>query len=95
MSDQCGIVGYYDDPTADVPAYDPGLDVICPFCVTHLNYPAVMCKTINLMGLAPTDKPRSYFYRCHKTCYEGATGDERGDLEVAILLGIGKDGRSG
>jgi hypothetical protein len=58
------IFGYYENPTDEKPAHDPGLNTICVICAKPLSVPL---KTISLMKDKDT---KSYFYRCHKECYE-------------------------
>lgn len=73
------IVGYFDSPADESPCFDPGIGVPCPFCLLPLASPL---KTISL---CVPGSSRSYFYRAHKACYEGASPDEICDLETGIL----------
>lgn len=62
------VFGYFEG-TNDEPAHDPGIDTYCLFCTKKLSKPI---KCISLM--IPWDT-KSYFYRCHKSCYEVAQLD--------------------
>ncbi len=73
------IFGYFDDPTQAEPAYDPGLDVLCPCCLRPLSKPI---KTISLM--APGSQ-KSWFFRTHKVCWENATPNEKMGIESSLI----------
>lgn len=64
------LFGYFTYSQAEKPEYDPGLEVNCIFCAKPLSAPM---KTISLMTEGSF---RSYFYRCHKDCYENLDSDE-------------------
>ena len=74
------IFGYFDNPEAKVPAFDPGLSVSCPFCLQSVVKGAL--KTISLM---PIGGSRSYFYRAHKGCYEQASSEDVNKLESSLI----------
>lgn len=78
------IYGYFDSPYQVIPAYDPGLGVPCPVCGATLIAPVV---TLSVML---EDDSRSYFYRCHRTCYERLTDDQRTALDSAIIDAVAK-----
>lgn len=73
------IFGYFDAPEQEAPAFDPGLDVPCAYCLKPLSRPM---RAISLMK--PGDG-RSYFYRAHKDCYDHASADEVCDLESSLI----------
>lgn len=75
------VVGYFDAPGTDVPAYDPGLDVQCLVCWKPLrDKPRV---TVSLMWKDWHD--RSYFFRAHKLCWEGISPAEQQKYEESVL----------
>lgn len=57
------VFGYYDW-NSNEPAHDPWLETYCLYCTKKLSKP-MKCISLTL----PWDK-NSYFYRCHKSCYE-------------------------
>ena len=73
------IFGFFDKSDQVKPAFDPGLDVPCPFCLGTLERPL---KTISLM--LPGDA-RSFFYRAHKACYDDATPEATSQIESAQI----------
>lgn len=73
------VFGFFDKADQITPAFDPGLDVLCPFCLRQLSAPM---KTISFW--LPGDA-RSYFYRSHKACYEGATPEAISQIESAQI----------
>lgn len=72
------IFGFFD-LAGTKPAYDPGLDVACPFCAITLNRPLVTTSFFR-----PGDD-KSYFYRSHKACSLMATLDEVQGIESAVV----------
>ena len=72
-------VGYFDDATQESPTFDPGLDVLCPHCLTKLSRPL---KTISLM---PAAGERSFFYRTHRHCHDAASDEAVATVEGAII----------
>jgi hypothetical protein len=76
--------GYFDDPSQQEPAYDPGLKINCPICETPLNYPANKVKTICLMPYQ-AGSTRSYFYRTHKDCFDALSPEEQTNLDSQII----------
>lgn len=75
-----GIFGYFDDPDQTVPAFDPGLEVPCPICLCRIDRQPV--KTISLMG---TNGNRSYFFRAHKHCWNGASDEDKTKIEHSLI----------
>ncbi|MGB8644019.1 MAG: hypothetical protein WCF84_02190 [Anaerolineae bacterium] len=73
------VYGYFDDPFASAPAYDPGLAVDCPVCDRRLTRPL---KTISLLAEGDT---RSYFYRVHAPCYDALSSAQRVELDSVII----------
>lgn len=74
------VFGFFDDPAAAAPAYDPGISgVLCPVCLRDLSVPV---KTISLM-LAGDE--RSYFFRTHRQCWDNAPDAEREQIEHALI----------
>lgn len=73
------IFGYFNSVEQDVPVFDPGLSVICPFCLLQLEPPL---KTISFMALG---SERSYFYRAHKGCYESADQPSINEIESSVV----------
>lgn len=78
MSDS--IFGYFDRADQPKPTYDPGLGVLCPFCLTKLGVPV---RTTSLM--LPSDN-RSFFYRAHRTCAETATETQVTEVESSLIV---------
>lgn len=76
------IYGYFDQPNQEEPAFDPGLDVACPFCQSRLLQPVV---TISLM--VPGDS-RSYFYRADRACYYNAADEIVTEVESVLVDAI-------
>ena len=76
------LFGYFEHGFEAEPTHDPGLDVDCLFCLKRLSAPL---KTISLMK--DGDK-RSFFYRSHKDCYEGASAEEITEYESQLMDGI-------
>ena len=74
------IFGYFDDPGDQVPTFDPGLGVSCPFCLRPVGKGGI--KTISLM---PIGGSRSSFYRAHKSCYQQATPHDVAELESSLI----------
>lgn len=72
-------VFWYFEDTSNTPTYDPWLETYCLFCTKKLEQPI---KSVSFF--VPWDN-RSYFYRCHKLCYESKTEQEIGDYEWAII----------
>ena len=64
--------GWFDSPEQEVPAYDPGPNIDCPFCKESLT-----CRAVTTISLCAQESSRSYFYRVHKDCYEAGTPEER------------------
>lgn len=78
MSDK-SIFGYFTDSQQAAPAYDPGMDALCPFCLKKLEMPV---RTTSLM--LPGDE-RSFFYRAHRSCALGATPTEVEQVEGSLI----------
>src|SRR5207253_1542630 len=74
------IFGYYDAPGQTEPTFDPGLDVLCPFCLCSLRSGQV--QTVSLM--LPGDV-RCFFYRVHKECRAQASEKEIDEIEGALI----------
>ena len=61
-------IGYFNDENQMEPAFNPSInESICPFCGESLAKDGVPLKTISFLK---ESSPKSYFYRCHKNCYE-------------------------
>lgn len=60
--------GYFEDPAATVPDYEPPRPAPCPFCGKPISPDDV--RTHSLMYSAGSYAKRSYFYRTHRTCAE-------------------------
>lgn len=73
------IFGYFDDADQTKPAFDPGLEVPCPFCLKKLELPV---RTTSLM--ADGDN-RSYFYRAHRDCADRATPEQEMQIEGSVV----------
>lgn len=78
-------VGYYTDASQDreKPFYDPGPGVPCPFCMAPVDNEDDM-RTLGLMA-ATRDPELSVFYRCHRTCHEGATEEAQATLDQTVM----------
>lgn len=64
----------------DKPQHDPGLNGICPVCAAQLNKPV---KTISLMP--ETRNGKSYFFRCHKSCWDNIDDEEKNSIESSLI----------
>lgn len=73
--------GWFDDPTSDTPAHDPGLAVDCPVCRQSLA--TLPRKTISLMPLGGATK--SYFFRVHKVCWDAAPELIKSQIESSVI----------
>lgn len=60
--------GYFDAPGQIEPAYDPGLDIDCPFCHRILRGGDVRFQSLMCM-----EDSRSYFYAYHWPCRQTAS----------------------
>ena len=87
MTDQ-NIFGHFDAPDQTLPAYDPGLDVPCPICLERVGKHGIC--TISLRG----DDEKSYFFRAHKQCWDGASLEEQGQIEGALIDDIASRSQS-
>ena len=74
------VFGYFDNAEQIIPAFDPGLNVLCPVCMLVLSPPIV---TVDLFK--PGDS-RSYFYRVHKECSKDSKGI--GVIESSLIDSI-------
>ena len=74
------IFGYYDRAAQEHPAYDPGLDVLCPHCLHKLDEHDL--RTYSLM--LPGDS-RSFFYRVHHSCDSATTEAARAQIEYSLI----------
>jgi len=61
------------------PTHDPWLNTYCLFCMDTLSKPI---KTISLLW---NNDNISYFYRCHKECYENKSEEEIMQYESSII----------
>lgn len=75
------LFGYFKG-TSQTPEYDPGLEVPCIFCQKKLSKPI---KTISLISMDTHKRDRSFFYRCHKECYEKLSPNEIALYESALI----------
>lgn len=66
----------------EIPKNDPPLNAPCIFCMKPCSVPM---KTISLMK--PGDD-KSYFYRCHKACYEERTPEDICRYESSLIDNI-------
>lgn len=73
------IFGYFENSSDQSPTHDPGLETICIFCTIQLEPPM---KTISLMKDGDN---KSYFYRCHKECYEKLSQNEIIEIESSLI----------
>lgn len=73
------LFGYFEHEWETEPTHDAGLEVDCLFCLKRL---AIPLKTISLQKM---NDVRSYFYRCHKNCYESATPEEITEYESVLI----------
>ncbi len=81
------IYGWFSTPEQATAVYDPPHDAPCLFCGEAIFGGDV--RTISLMW-ADRDDERSYFYRAHKTCHEGATALERNQVDGLVLAMVGR-----
>lgn len=82
MKQQNKEVFWYFEWDSDTPSYDPWLDTYCIFCWRDLDQPIM---TISLIKKWDT---RSFFYRCHKLCYELKTKKEIDIYESSLIDNI-------
>ena len=85
------IYGYFESAGDASPAYDPGIGVPCPICLRSLARGGKI-KTISLM---PEDGTRSYFFRAHIPCWDGASTDEKERIEHALIDSENRPTREG
>ena len=71
------IFGFFDDKNQTTPALDPGLNVLCPVCMSKLEKPI---RTFSVMKLGSN---KSYFYRVHKECSNNINAIE--DIESSLV----------
>lgn len=76
--------GYFEDPAATVPDYEPPRDAPCPFCGKAITPDDV--RTHSLMYASPAYAKRSYFYRTHRTCDEGAKNETAMDGFILDMI---------
>lgn len=81
MADHSKLFGYFDDDQQETPKDDPGLDVPCIICFDPLKDRPI--KTISFMVDHP--RVRSYFYRCHKGCYDLASPEDITAIESSVI----------
>lgn len=77
--------GYFDSGDQTTPAYDPGLDIPCPFCKEPFK--RIIHEELTTISVMSPGSERCYFYRAHKACYHAATPDERAmydELPLAV-----------
>lgn len=79
--------GWFDDPTQDVPSYDPPHDAPCPFCGFKVSSDDVRTHSLMYQGQYAA---RSYFYRTHRTCDEN--DPTHTSMDDMILEMIGRNG---
>jgi hypothetical protein len=75
------LIGFFTDPYASVPDYDPGVPSECAAC-DRLMRDGDALKTISLSLLGGD---RSLFFRTHKACWEGLSEEERSRIEGEII----------
>lgn len=81
--------GWFDDAAQSVPSYDPPRDGPCPYCLEPLLKDDV--RTHSIMMKDGEYAKRSYFFRTHRTCDDGAQA--RGKcLDDAIFVMIEANG---
>lgn len=74
------VFGWFDKTDAFTPAHDPTVeDGKCPICGSGLIRPVM---TISLMK---DGDDRSYFFRCHKGCYENISDEELNLIESSLI----------
>lgn len=78
------LFGYFDSPGQETPAHDPGINAPCLVCFRPLDYPNTPIVTISFSAYFDNAE-RSYFYRCHKACYNSLSDQEKGDIEAGVM----------
>lgn len=79
------IFGYFDRPDQVLPAYDPGLDVECPFCRNKLDSEYLSHSVM------PLQSDRSYFFRyCKKHADEPEFHRWRDDFDDTLIDALAK-----
>src|SRR3954466_14074981 len=72
--------GYFTHPDQTEPAYDPGLEVGCPFCPDPLTPESAI--TTSLQGTPKS--AASFFYRVHRECMERVGPEGETDFEKPL-----------
>lgn len=73
------IYGYFTESNQIKPAYDPGLEVDCPFCNQSLSEPIVSTSVM------PMEGGICYFYRAHKECLKNASPGKIGEIDSVVF----------
>lgn len=74
-------LGYYIT-RSEKAAYDPGLEVPCPYCIEPITEDNV--RSFNLMQMEKQPY-LSVFYRTHKTCHEEASAVGKQNLDDVVM----------
>ena len=82
--------GWFDDSDQREPSYDPPHDAPCPYCFAPITDDDV--RTHSIMAAGPSYAKRSYFYRTHRTCDDGAEDSMDGRMDGRIIDAIAKAG---
>ncbi len=75
------LVGYFEG-TESTPSYDPGDGSPCLVCTKPMQFKITRNVTISL---AVVGGNRSYFFRCHKDCWDGLSEEEQSEIEGSII----------
>ena len=75
------IFGYFDSAEQSEPAYDPGLETLCPCCLS----PVGDGSGITTISLLAEEDVRSFFFRAHKGCWQRASDEEKSVIESSLI----------
>ena len=79
------VFGWFDDESQTSPTHDPHPKGKCPVCATETGGHSDDNKLVTI-SLAVQDRrfrDKSYFFRAHKTCWEGC--QEQGAIESSLI----------
>jgi hypothetical protein len=82
MDDFLRALGYFDQPGQTIPAYDPPVDLPCPYCEEPMN--RFNIRTHGFMNTR--HRRRSWFFRTHRTCDEKASEEQKNKLFESMSL---------
>lgn len=78
--------GWFDDASSEI-AYDPPHNAPCLYCGLRLTPGNIRTHSV----MSQFGAERSYFYRTHRTCDDGATESQKQAIMGGVLDRIGHD----